>query len=139
MALETVLMYNCGGDEWSTLRQIFLMLGVRIQAVEAEQYGLPLEALLVHSPDRAPVSEEFSDPMLVFCAMERDRLDQLLSAMHRAQLPRIHLKAMLTPTNRAWTSQQLWTELRREHQAMAAALEQRRRQGQKPAHRKKKR
>ena len=38
--------------------------------------------------------------------------------MKRAKLPPIPLKAVLTPTNRDWTSQQLWQELRREHQAM---------------------
>ena len=31
---------------------------------------------------------------------------------------------MLTPTNRTWTSQQLWTELRREHEAMQAQRQQ---------------
>lgn len=27
---------------------------------------------------------------------------------------------MLTPTNKSWNSQQLWTELRLEHEAMTA-------------------
>ena len=26
MAVETVLMYNCNGEQWAKLRQIFLML-----------------------------------------------------------------------------------------------------------------
>ena len=70
--------------------------------------------------EKAPVEEAFSDPMLVFCNISNGKLDQLLTAMGRAGLPRIALKAMLTPTNRSWTSQQLWTELRREHEAMQA-------------------
>ena len=107
MAVETVLMYNCDGEQWSKLRQIFLMLRVRIRPVEADQYGLTLEDLLGRSEEKAPVEEEFSDPMLVFC-----------------NLPHIALKAMLTPTNRTWTSQQLWTELRREHEAMQAQRQQ---------------
>ena len=124
MAVETVLMYNCDGEQWSKLRQIFLMLRVRIRPVEADQYGLTLEDLLGRSEEKAPVEEEFSDPMLVFCNLPHEKLDHLLTAMGRAGLPRIALKAMLTPTNRTWTSQQLWTELRREHEVMQAQRQQ---------------
>ena len=124
MAVETVLMYNCDGEQWSKLRQIFLMLRVRIRPVEADQYGLTLEDLLGRSEEKATVEEEFSDPMLVFCNLPHEKLDHLLTAMGRAGLPRIALKAMLTPTNRTWTSQQLWTELRREHEAMQAQRRQ---------------
>ena len=120
MATETVLMYNCSGPEWAKLRQIFLMLRVRIRPVEADQYGLTLAELLSRSGEKRGVEEDFSDPMLVFCGLSQGKLDQLLTAMARAQLPRIALKAMLTPTNAGWTSQQLWTELRREHAAMEA-------------------
>ena len=124
MAVETVLMYNCSGEQWAKLRQIFLMLRVRIRPVEADQYGLTLEELLDRSEEKAPVEEEFSDPMLVFCNLPHEKLDHLLTAMGRAGLPSIALKAMLTPTNRTWTSQQLWTELRREHEAMQAQRQQ---------------
>ena len=124
MAVETVLMYNCDDEQWARLRQIFLMLRVRIRPVEADQYGLTLEDLLGRSEEKAPVEEEFSDPMLVFCNLPHEKLDHLLTAMGRAGLPRIALKAMLTPTNRTWTSQQLWTELRREHEAMQAQRQQ---------------
>jgi len=124
MAVETVLMYNCNGEQWAKLRQIFLMLRVRIRPVEADQYGLTLEELLGRSEEKVPVEEEFSDPMLVFCNLPHEKLDHLLTAMGRAGLPRIALKAMLTPTNRTWTSQQLWTELRREHEAMQAQRQQ---------------
>ena len=124
MAVETVLMYNCSGEQWAKLRQIFLMLRVRIRPVEADQYGLTLEELLDRSEEKAPVEEDFSDPMLVFCNLPHEKLDHLLTAMGRAGLPRIALKAMLTPTNRTWTSQQLWTELRREHEAMQAQRQQ---------------
>ena len=120
MATETVLMYNCSGPEWAKLRQIFLMLRVRIRPVEADQYGLTLAELLSRSGEKRGVEEDFSDPMLVFCGLSQGKLDQLLTAMGRSGLPRITLKAMLTPTNAGWTSQQLWTELRREHAAMEA-------------------
>ena len=120
MAVETVLMYNCDGGQWAKLRQIFLMLRVRIRVVEPDQYGLSLEDLLAHKAEKALVEEEFHDPMLVFCNITHEKLDHLLTTMGRAGLPRIALKAMLTATNCTWTSQQLWTELRREHEAVQA-------------------
>lgn len=118
MAGETVLLYNCSGPQWSKLRQVFVMQKLRMKAVEPGQYGLPLAQVLEGSEESAGVEEEFSDPMLVFCSLTGPQLDRLLGAMKRAKLPPIPLKAVLTPTNRDWTSQQLWQELRREHQAM---------------------
>lgn len=118
MAGETVLLYNCSGPQWSKLRQVFVMQKLRMKAVEPGQYGLPLAQVLAGSGESAGVEEEFSDPMLVFCSLTGPQLDRLLGAMKRAKLPPIPLKAVLTPTNRDWTSQQLWQELRREHQAM---------------------
>ena len=118
MAGETVLLYNCSGPQWSKLRQVFVMQKLRMKAVEPGQYGLPLAQVLEGSGVPAGVEEEFSDPMLVFCSLTGPQLDRLLGAMKRAKLPPIPLKAVLTPTNRDWTSQQLWQELRREHQAM---------------------
>ena len=120
MTGETVLMYNCSGPEWAKLRQIFLMLRGRIRQVAPEQYGLTLEELLSRSEESRPVEESFLEPMLVFCGLAQGRLDQILTTMNRAGLPRIALKAMLTPTNKSWNSQQLWTELRLEHEAMTA-------------------
>ena len=118
MAGETVLLYNCSGPQWSKLRQVFVMQKLRMKAVEPGQYGLPLAQVLEGSGETAGVEGEFSDPMLVFCSLTGPQLDRLLGAMKRAKLPPIPLKAVLTPTNRDWTSQQLWQELRWEHQAM---------------------
>lgn len=88
MTGETVLMYNCSGPEWAKLRQIFLMLRVRIRQVAPEQYGLTLEELLSRSEESRPVEESFLEPMLVFCGLAQGRLDQILTTMNRAGLPR---------------------------------------------------
>lgn len=97
MASETVLLYNCGGPEWSRLRQVLMMLRLRMRPVEADQYGLTLQQLLEQQEARIPVEEEFHDPMLVFCGLSSAKLEQLLTAMRRASLPPIPLKAILTP------------------------------------------
>lgn len=118
MAGETVLLYNCSGPQWAKLRQVLVMQKLRMKAVDPSQYGLTLTQVLEGSQEASGVEEEFSDPMLVFCSITGPHLDRLLGSMKRSKLPPIPLKAVLTPTNRDWTSQQLWQELRREHQAM---------------------
>lgn len=51
MAKETVLLYNCGGDEFKTLRALLMMLRVRVRMVEPSRYHLPLEQ--VARPEKA--------------------------------------------------------------------------------------
>ena len=115
----TVLLYNCSGPEFSKLRQIFAMLRLRMRPVEPERYHVPLAQLADGQGEpAAEVPEAIPEAMLVFCGLHQALLHQVLEVIRLAQLPPIPLKAVLTPTNRDWTSQQLWQELRREHQAM---------------------
>lgn len=116
--MEAVLLYQCKGSEFQKLRQIFMMLRVRMIPVEPEQYGLSLEQVLQGDRTHAPVEENLEEPMLVFCGIGDQKLDQILMTIRRAKLPPIGLKAMLTPHNVQWTSQQLWTELRQERERM---------------------
>ena len=52
------------------------------------------------------------------CHMMSDELDALLQAMRDEGLPRIPLKAVLTPVNVLWNSFDLRNELAREHSAV---------------------
>ena len=45
MAKETVLLYNCGGDEFKTLRALLMMLRVRVRMVEPSRYHLLLNTM----------------------------------------------------------------------------------------------
>ena len=51
MAKETVLLYNCGGDEFKTLRALLMMLRVRVRMVEPSRYHLPLEQVAAGQVD----------------------------------------------------------------------------------------
>ncbi|MGN0968835.1 MAG: DUF3783 domain-containing protein, partial [Oscillospiraceae bacterium] len=46
------------------------------------------------------------------------QMDALFQAFRRAKIPTVALKAVLTPTNRSWTSVQLHQELLQEHAAV---------------------
>ena len=54
MAKETVLLYNCGGDEFKTLRALLMMLRVRVRMVEPSRYHLPLEQVAAGKGEEDP-------------------------------------------------------------------------------------
>ena len=92
----TILMYNCSGEEFSKLRQIFAMLRLRMRVVSPERYHILPQALL----------------------------NQVLEVIRVANLPPIPRKAVLTETNKTWDTKQLHAELLKEREAIAAEKDQ---------------
>lgn len=119
----TVLMYNCSGEGFSKLKQIFAMLRLRMRVVEPDRYHIPLEQLAQGKGEPGQVAEPLPEPMLVFCYMGQGLLNQVLEVIRVAKLPPIPLKAVLTETNRNWDTRQLHAELLREREAIAAEKE----------------
>ena len=113
-------MYNCSGPEFSKLRQIFAMLRLRMRVVSPEQYHLPLGELAAGKGEPGEAAQALPEPMLVFCGLNSALLHQVLEVIRLAQLPPIALKAVLTDTNQEWNTQQLYEELLKEREAIAA-------------------
>lgn len=61
--------------------------------------------------------EALSRQMMVLYGFTNERLDEFLRNMRRAGIPRIALKAIVTPYNVSWTFRQLYEELEREEAA----------------------
>lgn len=121
MKAGTILMYNCSGPEFSKLRQIFAMLRLRMRPVGPDRYHLPLEELAEGKGDpAAEAGEALPETMLVFCGLSQALLNQVLEVIRLAKLPPIPLKAVLTDTNRTWNTHQLYEELLKEREAIAA-------------------
>ena len=116
----TILMYNCSGEEFSRLRQIFAMLRLRMRVVGPDRYHVPLEELAKGKGEPGETAEPLPEPMLVFCYLPQALLHQVLEVIRVANLPPIPLKAVLTETNRAWDTKQLHAELLQEREAIAA-------------------
>lgn len=116
-----LLSYNLRPGTAAGVQKICMDQGIRVREVAAAEYGKPI-GLLAGIPMPISVLGEqgpaFSDEMLVMCRLSPGQLDAFLKAMRENALPRIPLKAVLTPTNAAWTSVKLRTELAREHEAM---------------------
>jgi len=116
----TVLLYNCSGEGFSKLKQIFAMLRLRMRVVEPDRYHVPLGELAQGKGEPGEAAEPLPEPMLVFCGMSQALLNQVLEVIRVAKLPPIPLKAVLTETNRDWDTHQLHEELLREREAIAA-------------------
>lgn len=126
MIKQAVLLYNCSGPQWTKLHQMMMMLRFRIRVVQPERYHLTLEELAAGQgePVETDVPQALPESMMVFCGVNQAQLNAILNAIRLAKLPPIPMKAVLTETNRQWTSTQLYDELVKEREELAKKAEE---------------
>ena len=120
----TVLLYNCSTPEFSKLKQIFAMLRLRMRVVEPDRYHVSLGELSQGKGEPGERKEPLPEVMLVFCGLPKALLNQVLEVIRVAKLPPIPLKAVLTDSNQNWDTRQLYAELLKEREAIAAKKEE---------------
>lgn len=115
----TILTFNLTDARLSKLRFLCMKLGLMVKPVPAEDCCQPISALcgLSNPADAAP-AEAFSEEMLVFCHMDNAAVNRFLQTAKQMRFAPVALKAILTPTNAAWTPAQLCAELRDERAAV---------------------
>ena len=115
----TILTFNLSDARLSKLRFLCMKLGLAVKPVPAEDCCQPISALcgLSGRADAAPV-EAFSEEMLVFCHMDNSAVNRFLQTAKQMRFAPVALKAILTPTNAAWTPAQLCAELKDERAAV---------------------
>ena len=99
------------------------MLRLRMRVVEPDRYHVSLEELAQGKGEPGEKAQPLAEPMLVFCGLPQALLNQVLEVIRVANLPPIPLKAILTETNRTWDTRQLYAELLKEREAIAAQKE----------------
>lgn len=115
-----LLLYNLDNPKGAKIRRMALPLGLRTRLVAPEQYGLTLAALTEGEEPESPwAGEGFEEEMLLLVNCPGPLLDRFLQGFRRNKIPPVALKAVLTPTNRDWTSLQLREELSKERAAIA--------------------
>ena len=121
MNTPLLLLYNLNNDKGAKIRRMCLPLGIRARLVAPEEYTLPLGELAEGAASAAPAPEDpFTDEMLLLVNCPGPLLDRFLQGFRRSKIPPVALKAVLTPTNRAWDSLSLHQELCREREAIRA-------------------
>jgi len=126
---EMVLYYQPEKDRQSgndtkaaKLKAVLVRMGIRIKNISPDQVGQTIgylagfdgfeETEQMESPD---VEEEIR----VMKKFSNRRIDELLSDLRRAGVPKIDLKAVITDTNCKWKFYDLYLELKEEHDAMS--------------------
>lgn len=119
MARPTILAFNLTDSRISKLKFICMKLGTAVQPVPAVDFHQPVGALcgIAERTDTAS-SDTFDDEMIVFCHMDNALVNRFLTTCKQLRFAPVALKAILTPTNAAWTACQLHDELRQEREAV---------------------
>lgn len=120
-----VLSFNLTDDQNRILRSLCESLGLNCKVVPPEGFALPIGAMAGIPLSARHIrgnEHNFSEPMLVMCNLDQMHFDRFLTALRRSPLPPIGLKAVLTPTNAAWSACQLYEELCREREAFLKGL-----------------
>lgn len=119
---KMVLLYNFTPERLGRLRFLCMRLGVQARVVEQAEWNQTIGALCGLAPTQEttePITP-FSEEMLVFSGFSAPQMSGMLSAMRQAGWKSPALKAVITPTNAAWTSTTLYHELCAERDALAA-------------------
>ena len=117
-----VLCYNIQPEKLGRMRVLCLRLGLRVRVVRPEEFALPIGALagLSEPPETAAPVEPFGDEMLVMAHFRPGMLDAFLNGFRQSRIPPVTLKAMVTETNAAWNSRELYEAIAEEHAQMEA-------------------
>ncbi len=101
------------GEALEKVRQVAEKKDILLQIVLPEEHEKTIGqlAMLPPSPGKQG-GADLAEPMMVLC-MQQNVMQDVLVALRQAGVPPI-CKAVLTPTNAAWTPMQLLAELQRE-------------------------
>ena len=129
-----VLLYNLRGTPKGELIRAYLKAAeIGAKDVAPSDYEKPLGELLglpgftegsgKGKKTGAPVSSillqpGFTDEMLVMFLFTEQQMSNFLQFFRNAEVPRVELKAVVTPTNINWDSRRLHEAIAAEHQAM---------------------
>ncbi len=120
---ETILLFNPPAkDQLLKIEMALFPLHIRLKKVALPDYSHPL-GYLAGIKDAEPAAEayagsELPGTLFVFCFLSDGRLNQALAALRKCGAGPFPYKAILTPTNSAWTAPDCFEEIKKEHEAM---------------------
>lgn len=120
MPRPTILACHLTDARMSKLRLLCMRLGLLIKPVTEADFTQPLSVLSgLEAPGEAlPAEGSVEEELLVFCHMPDSAVSRFLQLARQQRIPPFALKAVLTPTNAAWTLPRLFRELAEEREAL---------------------
>ncbi|MDR0922799.1 MAG: DUF3783 domain-containing protein [Hungatella sp.] len=128
---EMVLYYQPEKDRQSgnntkaaKLKAVLVRMGIRIKNISPDQVNQTVGYLAGFDgfEEREQMEcPDLEEEILVMKNFSSRRIDELLSNLRRAGVPKIDLKAVITDTNCKWKFYDLYLELKEEHDAMSSA------------------
>lgn len=125
-AMKETVLYYCpqGTKHKNKVKAALIQMGVRIKNVPEEQLTESVGYLAgipgFEKSQDAPFGASLPEEVLVMKDFTSSRMDTLFARLRKARVPKIALKAVLTPSNAQWTFLELYEELKKEHQVMSA-------------------
>ncbi len=120
MPRATVLAFHVPAERLARLRMVCMRTGLLLRPIEDAELSRPIGALCSVTPPSSEMlpAPDFDGEMLLFAHMSSAQVQQFLQVSRQMKAPSFPLKAVLTPTNAAWTAGQLYAELTAERAAL---------------------
>ena len=118
--MEKILMFNLNPSAESAVKRAALLMKMRVQPVETNQYGSTLENIINKSGEFDYDGEIPEESMIVLCGIAGRRMNELLTALQRSKAE-ITYKAVLTQNNYNWTALKMFSEMENEKKAIESA------------------
>lgn len=122
---ETILLFPIGDKHLKlSLHRALASFPISIKTISICDYYKTLGELAGFTPEKSAqpasvyTSAELEAPMLIFAGISNKQLDQILERMRNKQI-QLPYKAILTPTNAAWTPPVCFAHLKEEHASMS--------------------
>lgn len=115
-----VLSFQLTEKENGQLKDLCMVMGLRLRAVGPEKYGETIGALAGLAAEKGAAKHfvPLSEKMLVFADVSDGALEVLLNMLRAMDIAVGSYKAVMTETNRDWTVPMLFAELKAERQEM---------------------
>lgn len=116
--MQTLLLYNIEKRKSIEIKNICRKLNVSYRDVDKSEYDYNLEYILnLSDNDEKRAGESFEEEMLLMAGFNEGILNIFLTLLRKKKAA-VALKAVLTETNRHFTSCELFKEISAEHKAM---------------------
>lgn len=121
---SVVLLYNFANTQKGRkIKFVLIRMGIRIKNIDKKDYLQPVGALAgvpnitADQPDYD--KDGFTEEMLVMNNFTERQLDEMLARFRKEGIPKVELKAVITPSNCTWNSLELYEEIKKEHEQMS--------------------